>query len=328
MKIRFVAAALLVLTTALTALAPVGARGQGFPGRAVRFVVPSEPGGSSDVIARALASVLSKRWQQPVVVENKPGAAGIVGTEAVAKSPGDGYTYLLTTDSPITSNPHLYAKLPYEPLRELAPVTEILSFAWLIVGHPSVKANDIAELIAQAKAAPAGIAYGSFGSGSQPHIVFAMLSRESGAAFNHVPYKGVAPALRATLGGEVQLTLASAALARTQVEAGRLKAFATIRNKRHASMPKVPTLAETGFPDIDPRSWYGMFAPARTPVEIVERVYRDVGEAFADADFRVRVAERHEFDLVLSAPRDFAAFLKADLAYKAKLIGISGAKAE
>jgi tripartite-type tricarboxylate transporter receptor subunit TctC len=326
LKIRLLAVAMLALA-ALPTLAP-GARAQGFPARAVKFVVPSEPGGSSDVIARALAAVLSKRWRQPVVVENKPGAAGIVGTDAVAKSPGDGYTYLLTTDSPITSNPHLYAKLPYEPLRELAPVTEILSFAWLIVGHPSVRANDVAELIALAKAAPGGIAYGSFGSGSQPHIVFAMLSRESGAVFNHVPYKGVAPALRATLAGEVQLTLASAALARTQVEAGRLKAFATIRSKRHASMPQVPTLAETGFPDIDPRSWYGMLAPARTPVEIVERVHRDVAQAFADADFRARVAERHEFDLVLSAPRDFAAFLKADLAYKAKLIAISGAKAE
>ena len=307
---------------------PVAAQAQAFPTRAVRLVVPSAPGAGSDIIARAMADSLARRWGQTVTVENRAGAGGGVGAEAVVNAAPDGHTWLLTTDPPITSSPHLIARLPYNPLRDLAPVTQIVAFVQMVVAHPGLPAATVAELIALARARPGAIAYASFGVGTQPHLVFAMLGAKSGAGFNHVPYKGLSPALQATLAGEVPLTLVSPALARAHVEAGRLKPIAIAGAKRHALLPQVPTLSESGYPGIDPRSWFGMFAPAGTPADIVARVAREVAEVFADAAFRAGVVEAPGFDLVTSTPADFAAFVRDDLAYKGELIRISGAKPE
>ena len=308
--------------------APAAAQAQAFPARAVRLVVPSAPGAGSDLIARAMADSLARRWGQTVTVENRAGAGGGVGAEAVVNAAPDGHSWLLTTDAPITSNPHLIARLPYDPLRGLAPVTQIVAFVQMVVAHPGLPASTVAELVTLARARPGMIAYASFGVGTQPHLVFAMLGAKAGVSFNHVPYKGLPPALQATLAGEVSLTLVAPALARAHVEAGRLKPIAIAGPRRHALLPQVPTFSESGYPGIDPRSWFGMFAPAGTPADIVARVAREVAEIFADAAFRARVVEAPGFDLVTSTPAEFAAFVRDDLAYKGELIRISGAKPE
>src|SRR3990172_6352524 len=189
---------LCILSLALAA----GALAQAYPSRTVRIIVPYPPGGGVDGMARPLADQLSKRWGQPVIVENKAGAATIIGAEFVARSAPDGYTLLLTSESTITSNPHVYSKLPYDPIKELAPITQLIGLPQMVVAHPSVSANSLGDLVALAKTNPGKLNYGSYGSGSQPHLLYEGLKAKAGINLTHVPYKGIAPAVQAVLGGE------------------------------------------------------------------------------------------------------------------------------
>jgi tripartite-type tricarboxylate transporter receptor subunit TctC len=321
-----------MLTLALAVLAawlvaPLDALAQAYPTRPVRIVVPYPPGGGVDGIARPIAERLSQKWGQPVIVDNKPGAATIIGAEFVAKAAPDGYTLLLTSDSTITSNPHIYPKLPYDPVKELAPITQLIVLPQMVVAHPSLAASSLKELVALAKTNP-GISYGSFGSGSQPHLLFEGLKRETGIELLHVPYKGIAPAVTATLAGEVQLTMAGASVSRGHIQAGKLKPLAIARSERLPLMPEVPTLKEAGFADIDPQSWFGLFATGGTPPEIVAQIQREVAAMFAEPEFREKHMLARGFDPVLSTPADFARFIQADMAQKARLVRISGAKPE
>jgi tripartite-type tricarboxylate transporter receptor subunit TctC len=322
--------ALLALALAILAawlVAPLDALAQAYPTRPVRIVVPYPPGGGVDGIARPIAERLSQKWGQPVIVDNKPGAATIIGAEFVAKAAPDGYTLLLTSDSTITSNPHIYPKLPYDPVKDLAPVTQLIVLPQMVVAHPSLMASSLRELVALAKSNP-GISYGSFGSGSQPHLLFEGLKRETGIELLHVPYKGIAPAVTATLAGEVQLTMAGASVSRGHIQAGKLKPLAIARSERLPLMPEVPTLKEAGFADIDPQSWFGLFATGGTPPEIVAQIQREVAAMFAEPEFREKHMLGRGFDPVLSTPADFARFIQADMAQKARLVKISGAKPE
>lgn len=313
----------------LSALVAVpSALAQAWPSKPVKIVVPYPPGGGVDGLARPIAERLTQRWGQPVVVENKAGAATIIGAESVAKAPADGYTLLLTSESTITSNPHIYLKLPYDAVRELAPVTQLIGLPQMVVAHPSLPASSLRELVELAKAKPNTVNYGSYGSGSQPHLLFESLKAQTGAALTHVPYKGIAAAVTAVVAGEVQLTMAAASLARAQIQAGKMKAIAIARASRQSIMPDVPTLREAGFPDIDPQSWFGLFATGGTPREIVQKIQTDVAALFADAEFRERHMLQRGFDPVLSTPEDFAKFIQADMQVKARLIKVSGAKAE
>lgn len=305
-----------------------GASAQTYPSKPVRIIVPYPPGGGVDGIARPLADQLSKRWGQPVLVENKAGAATIIGAEQVARAAPDGYTLLLTSESTITSNPHIYPTLPYDPLKDLAPVTQLIVLPQMVVAHPSVSANSLQELVALAKAQPGRLNYGSYGSGSQPHLLYEGLKAQAGIGLTHVPYKGIAPALQAVLAGEVQLTMAGASVARGHIEAGKLKPLAIARKERLALMPNVPTLREAGYPDIDPQSWFGLFATGGSPREAIDRVYRDVAAAFSEPEFRQRHMLQRGFDPVLSTPEEFAKFIQEDLRSKATLIKLSGAKPE
>ena len=304
------------------------AQAQEFPSRPVRVVVPYPPGGGVDGMARPLADRLTKLWGQAVLVDNKAGAATQIGGDFVAKAAPDGYTLLLTTDQTITSNPHLYAKMPFDPLKDLAPVTQLIDLHQMVVAHPSVTANTMQELVVLARSRPGTLNYGSYGSGSQPHLLFEALKAQTGIQIAHIPYKGIAPALIAGIAGEVQLTLGGAATTRGHFQAGRLKPLAIARRERLALYPEVPTLREAGFADIDPQPWFGLFAPGATPRALIERIRKDVGSVLADAEFRDREVVGKGYTGVGSTPEEFAAFIRADFEYKGRLIRISGAKAE
>jgi tripartite-type tricarboxylate transporter receptor subunit TctC len=284
-----------------------------WPSKPVRIVTPHPPGGSGDLLGRLFAERLVTMWAQPVVVENRPGASTIIGTDLVAKAPPDGYTLLLATDTSITSNPHLFAKMPYDALRDLAPISQLVAFNMVVVVHPSVAASSIAELVALAKAQPGRLNYGSYGAGSQPHLSFETLKAETGINIVHVPYKGLAPAVTATMAGEVQMTLASAATAAGQLQSGKLKAL---------------PIKDSGYPNLDPRGWMGFFAPAGTPASILTRIQRDVVQIMSDPEFREREINRRGYTAVGSTAEEFAAYVKEDYEYKGRVIRAIGIRAE
>ncbi|MDM0033764.1 tripartite tricarboxylate transporter substrate binding protein [Variovorax sp. J22P271] len=315
-----------VLATSLSLLAGVS---QAFPSHAVKIVVPYAPGGGVDVIARVLAERLQSKWGQPVIVENKTGASTIIGAVAVAKAPPDGHTLLLTSESTITSNPFLFDKLPYDPNRDLLPITQLISLPQMVVAHPSVNASTMGELVALAKAKPDALSYATYGSGSLPHLMFEGLKARSGVQMVQVPYKGISPAVAAVLAGEVQLTLAGVSAAQVHIQAGKLKPLAIARKERLPALPNVPTLAEAGLSSVDPgESWFGLFAPGGTSSAVVRQIFKDVAEVGADPVFRERHVLSRGFDPVFSAPEAFTAFIQSDMRQKSQLIRISGAKAE
>jgi tripartite-type tricarboxylate transporter receptor subunit TctC len=305
------------------------AQGAPYPSRLVRIVVPYAPGGGVDLLARLLAERLQRKWNQPVVVENKTGASTLVGATAVAKAAADGHTLLLTSESTITSNPFLFEKLPYDPARELAPISQLVSLPQMVVAHPSVPAQSMAELVALAKAQPKSLSYASYGSGSLPHLLFEALKSGREIDIVHVPYKGITPAVAALQSGEVQLTLAGLSSAQALLNAGRLKALAVGRDTRLAEQPNVPTLREAGFVDIDPRpSWFGLFVTGGTPLPVVRKIHADVAEIGAEPALRENFAAPRGFDVVFSTPESFADFIQADMRLKQRLIRLSGARAE
>jgi len=322
------AAAYLVALFSAVLLAPNALWAQPYPSKAVRIVVPYPPGGGGDLLGRLFSARLSQLWGQPVVVENKPGAATIIGTDAVAKAEPNGYTLLLTSDASITSNPHLYSKLPYDPLKDLAPVTLLIRTNMVVVVHPSVPVRTLTELVALAKAQPGKLNYASSGGGSSPHLSFEALKREAGIDITHVPYKGLGPALTATVAGEVQVALVSAATAVGQIDSAKLRPLAIARAARSPLMPELPTLKDSGFPNIDPQSWFGLFAPGGTPPAIVSKIQHDVAQILLDPEFMEREITRRGYTAGGLNPEAFAAFIKEDFEYKRRLIRISGAKAE
>jgi tripartite-type tricarboxylate transporter receptor subunit TctC len=316
--------ALALLTATFASLAPA----QDFPSGTVRLVVPYPPGGGVDGLARPLAERLSALWGKPVIVENRAGAATIIGTEHVVQSAPDGQTLLFTSDSTVTSNPHLFPKLPYDPLKDLVPVTQLIDLYQMVVVHPSVKADTMKEFVALAKSSPAPLNYGSYGSGSQPHLLFEALKLETGIALTHVPYKGIAPAITATLGNEVQATLGGAATTGQHFTAGRMKPLAIAAPRRIPQWPNVPTLREAGYPDIVPRSWFGILAPRGTPPAVVEKISRDIASIMADPAFDNAQVTGKGYQRIGSTPAEFAAFIRQDYDQKARVIKASGIKAD
>ncbi|HYL91317.1 MAG TPA: tripartite tricarboxylate transporter substrate binding protein [Burkholderiales bacterium] len=294
----------------------------------VRIVVAYPPGGGIDVMGRQIAEKLTASWGQPVVVENKPGANTILAAEAVARAAPDGNTVLLTTDATFSINPHLYAKLPYDAERDFIPVTMLVLLQQLLVANPSLPANNLAELIALAKAKPGTINYASYGSGSQPHLSGEMLKYKAGIDLVHVPYKGISLAVPAVMAGEVQLTFAGIATSMPQLKAGRIKALAIGGPRRSPLLPEVPTFAELGYPEVQTHAWFGLFLPARSPAEAVQRLYTDTKKILDDPEFRQKQLIDKGYDVVGSSPAEFAAYIKRDSENRARAVKISGAKAE
>ena len=319
----------ITMLAASLCLLPAVSPAQTYPVRPVKIVVPYAPGGGIDVIARAISERLTPKWGQPIVVENKTGGATIIGADSVAKAAPDGHTLLLTSESTITSNPFLFDKLPYDTTRDLAPVTQLVSLPQMVVAHSSVAASSLKELLDQARVKPNALNYASYGSGSLPHLFFEGLKSQGGVQITQVPYKGIAPALLAIVSGEVQLTLVGVALSQGHIQSGKIKPLAIARRERLAALPQVPTLREAGYAEVDPNeSWFGLFITGGSPASLAPRIQRDIAEAFSDPAFRERYVLSRGFDPVFSTPEDFARFIQADMVQKARLIKISGAKAE
>ncbi|MBI2316067.1 MAG: tripartite tricarboxylate transporter substrate binding protein, partial [Betaproteobacteria bacterium] len=293
-----------------------------------RLVVPLPPGSGSDLLARAFAQRLTMQWGQSVVVENRPGASTIVANEAVARAAPDGHTLVFAIDGGFTVNPHLYAKLPYHPIKDFAPITLITIFGTLLVANPSLPANSVPELIALAKAQPGKVSYGSIGSGSQMHLLSAMLGHKAGIEILHVPYKGIPQMMTAVLTGEVQLSWVGVFSARPLVRAGRLKALGFGGAKRAAMMPEVPTLAELGYPEVEASVWYGLLAPRATPRLIIERIHADVLKLLRDPEFRDKEMLSKGYEPSGLGPEEFAALIVRETAARGVMVKISGARAE
>jgi len=321
---RLIRPVLDIMLAAVAALTVNSASAQQFPTHIVKLLVPYPAGGGVDGLARPLADRLGKLWGQTVIVENKPGASTMIGGADVARAPADGHTLLFTSDSSITSNPHLFKTMLYDPMKGLAPVTQLIDLHQFVLVHPSITANSMAELVALAKAKPNAMNYGSFGKGSQPHLLFEMLRKETGAQIQQVSYRGIAPAITATLAGEVQMTLGSVAVAAGHIESRKLKALAIGRQSRLPSHPETPTLKEAGFPAIEPRSWFGLFAPAGTPPAALAAIQQAVAQILGDSEFRSRFIERAGHTGVGSTPQAFAQFIREDFDQKREMIAAAG----
>jgi tripartite-type tricarboxylate transporter receptor subunit TctC len=316
------------LTVLFILLFPALAAAQAWPSKPVRIIVAYPPGGGIDVMARQLADRLTGAWGQPVVVENRPGANTIVATDAVAKSAADGHTVLMTTDATFSINPHLYAKLPFDTQRDFVPVTMLVLLQQMLVAHPSLAANTVPELIELAKKNPGKINYASYGSGSQPHLSGEMLKYKAGIDLTHVPYKGISLAVPAVMAGEVQLTFAGIATSTPQLKSGRIKALAIGGRSRSPLFPQVPTFAELGYPEVETHAWFGLFVPAGSPREAVERIHRDTKKVLDEPDFRQKQLIDKGYEVVGSSPQEFSAYIKSDYESRGRAVKISGAKAE
>lgn len=310
----------LTLAIALGAAAIAGtALAQGFPNRPVTLVVPFPPGGGSDTGGRVIAEQLARRWGQPVVVENKGGAAGQIGADFVAKSKGDGYTLLLGNIGTQAINPSLYAKLPYDADKAFAPVSLIAELPLAMMVNPAVPAKTPAEFIALAKAQPGKLSYSSSGAGGAPHLAAEMFKDQTGSFILHVPYRGGGPAIADLLAGHVQLSFMTALEASGHIKAGKLRALAVTGDKRLPAFPDVPTLGEGALPGFNAISWIGLLAPAGTPPEVVDKISADVRAVLADEAVKARVAGLGGVPRATS-PAEFGKLIATDKARYAQII--------
>ena len=319
-------ARLACLAIALAATAPwAPVQAQNWPMRTVRIIIPYPAGGGLDVLGRQIANKLATRWGQAVVVENRPGSATFVGAVQVARAEPDGHTILLTSDSTISINPYIFAKLPYDPQKDFVPVTNLMFLNFLLTAHRSLQVSSLSELIALARAKPGVINYASYGNGSQPHLIMETLKVNTGINIVHIPYKGGPQAVLAAVAGEVGLAVSSIPTSLPHVEAGVLKALAFGGTQRSPHLPNVPTFAELGYPDVGAYTWYGLFLPAGTPQAVVRRIYQDVNNIMTEPHFRGEQLTLG-YDLVANSPEEFTAYLRAEAESRAKAVRISGVK--
>lgn len=305
------------LLIALGAATPA-VRAAEYPLRPIRVIVPFPAGGNADILARIMAQKMSEAWKQTVVVDNRAGAAGIIGAEAVAKSAPDGYTLLMGTTGTQTTNPAVYSKLPYDSLRDFAPVSNFADSPFLLVTHPSLPVRTVKEVIALAKARPGQLHYASFGPGSSAHLVGEMLRSTARIEIVHVAYKGGPPALADLIGGHIEMMFNLLPIVVPHVKSGRLRAIAVTASKRAPALPDVPTFAEAGIPDFEAGSWYGVLAPAGTPKEIIARLSSEISRILSLADVRQRLAAEGA-EPIGNTPEQFAEQIRRDLARWAKI---------
>jgi tripartite-type tricarboxylate transporter receptor subunit TctC len=327
--LKFAAAIAALIFSAQAASQDSGAvRGPpGYPSRPIRLIVPFPPGGSTDILARALSDKLSQGLGQPVVVDNRPGAAGSIGAEAAARAAPDGHTLMMGHLGTLAVNPAIYKNLPYDPVKSFAPVSLMAIVPSVLVVNPSLPVTSAAELIAYAKAHPGKLAYGSAGNGSTSHLTTEYFKLVTGTDILHVPYKGVGPMLTDLVSGQLSMGLNGAPSVMQHVNAGRLRALAVTSLKRLEALPQVPTLDEAGVRGFDASGWYGLVVPAGTPQAIVARLNAEVGRAMQTAELRARL----EAEGALAAPgspEEFAALIRAEIARWDTVLKRAGVQAQ
>jgi tripartite-type tricarboxylate transporter receptor subunit TctC len=315
-----------VLSLSLVAALAAPLWAQSFPEKTVTLVVPFPAGGATDPVARSLATRMSELWRQPVVVLNRAGAGGNIGAEAVARGAADGYTLLVGTTS-LAIAPSLYAKLPYDALRDFAPVSQATSAPNLLVVHPSVPARSVKELVALAKARPGDLISASAGTGTSNHLSLLLFINLAGVDITHVPYKGAAPAVADVVGGHAHMTFAPSPASLALAQAGRLRVLAVTTTSRWSGLPEVPTVAEAGVPGYELTSWVGLLAPAATPQPVIARVHATVVDSLATPGVR-DVLVKSGAEPVGSRPDEFARHLKVEIARWGKVLKAAGIKPE
>lgn len=308
------------------AAASLAAAAQGFPGKPVRIVVPFPPGGGVDIIARLVGPRLAKEYGQQVIVENRVGAAGIIGTEFVARAAPDGYTWAIATLGNLAVNKHLYATMTVDPLRDLAPVTHVVDVHFVMVAHPSLPAKSVRQLIALAKSRPGEITFSSSGAGGAPHLGGELFNRLAGVKITHVPYKGSGPSFADLLGGHVSLTYDSMLQALPYIRDKKLNALGVLGARRAAQLPDVPTIAEQGVAGYELTNWFGLVVPAATPKELIAHIHGDFTRALQEKETREKITAMGA-DVVANQPDQFGKFWRAESDKWARVIREAGIKA-
>jgi tripartite-type tricarboxylate transporter receptor subunit TctC len=298
-----------------------------FPAKPVRLIVPFTPGGSTDILARAIGQKLTEAWGQSVVIDNRPGAGGIVGMEIVAKAAPDGYTLVMGHIGTLAANPALYKNLPYDPVRDFAPVTLVARVPNVLVVGPAVSSRNVGELLALAKSRPGKLDYGSGGNGSAAHLATEYFKLKAGIDVQHVPYKGTAPALADLLGGQIAFVITGLPPVLQHAQAGKLRILGVASAQRLKQFPDIPTIAESGVPGYEATQWYGILAPAGTPKDLVAKLNVDTVKALRDPSVAEKLAAEGA-DPVGSGSDEFGAFIKSEMELWGKVIRATGARAE
>lgn len=320
---RHFATALLAMTLLFAAFA----NAQEYPTKPVRIIVPFSPGGVTDNSARVIADTLSARLGQQVIVENRPGASGNIGTQLVAQSAPDGYTLLLGFDGTMVINPHVFAKLPFDTLRDFAPVTKLGDAALILVSHPSLPARNLSQFIALARKTRQPFPYGTSGTGSTPHLAGELLKQRTGIALEHIPYKGGGQAIIDGIAGQIPLVFTAVATAQQYVKAGRLIGLGVPGAKRSAALPDVPTFGESGQAGFDVTSWVGILVPVKTARAVIDKLQRDIATTLRTPQVHERYAALG-IDPVGNTPEQFAEQIKGDLVRWEKVVKAANIKLE
>ncbi|MBL0419374.1 tripartite tricarboxylate transporter substrate binding protein [Ramlibacter sp. AW1] len=315
------------LAAGLLGVGPALAQGAGdYPNKPVKIIVPFTAGGLADTLARGIAQELSRDWGQQVIVENKPGANTIIAAQATATAPADGYTLMMANDPTVSSNQYLYSRLPYDPVKDFVPVVNVAETLEVLLVGPGFKGKTLQDLIAEAKANPGRVSYGTYGPGSKAHIDAEAFAQATGVKLLHVPYKGVADVIPALLSGQVQMAFTGVPPARQLVKSGQLRAIAIAAPKRSAALPDVPTFAEVGMPNFHSSAWFGLIAPAGTPKPVIDKVATSVARLIEKPDFSERYIVGVGLEPLNLGPDRFAEFLQKDRAMYAKYIKALGVK--
>jgi tripartite-type tricarboxylate transporter receptor subunit TctC len=316
----------LILIAVVAFAAALPAAAQSYPQRPVRFVVPYAPGGSTDTLARSMGSRMSELLGQQVVVDNRPGANGDIGMAIVARAPADGYSIVLGYIANLAIGPSLYEKMPYDPVKDFAPITQVAGAPNIFVLHPSLPAKTFKEFLAYAKANPKKVSFASAGVASVGHLTGELLNELAGTDMQHIPYRGSGQAVTDLLGGHIKVMISGMSSTLAHVRSGKLVAIAVTSAKRSPSAPEVPTIGET-FPGVEASAWYGVLAPAGTPKPVVARLNADIHKSLQDPAVEKRLASVG-FEITYGTPEQFADYIKSEIRKWAKVVKASGAKPE
>ena len=313
MLLRMIFTALLVGFSQQAALAQ-------YPTKPVHIVVPYPPGGAVDAFARVLSQQLSDVWGQQVVADNRPGASTMIGAEQVAKSAPDGYTLLLSAELTFVTVPHLYEKIPYDPLKDFAPITALVSATQALVANPSLPAKTVKDIATLTRAKPGELSYGSFGIGSTGHLNMEVLQAMTGARFNHIPYSGAGPAMNDVIGGHINLMFASLSIVKGNVQAGKLRMIGVGSDRRSREFPDVPTISESGVPGFEAKSWFGLVAPAGTPPDIIKKINSDVTKIILGPAFAEKYLAAQGLEPIVGSSDQFLTFIRDETVKWGKVV--------